>query len=59
MTNKDTTKYRIQNKDGTIYNAGTGKDSWFTLDEARKIVDYDKGQRIVESNGAYILWEIL
>lgn len=52
-------KYRIQNSDGTIFNAGTGNDSWFTLEDARKLVDYSKGQRIVESNGVNILWEIL
>ena len=53
------TNYRIQNANGTIQNAGTGIDSWFTLDIARGLVDYTKGQRIVESNGVNILWEIL
>jgi len=52
-------KYRIQKKDGRILNAGTGKDSWFTLSEARKKVNYKKGERIVESNGVHILWEVL
>ena len=51
-------KYRIQTSEGKILFAGTGKDSWFTLDQARKIVDYDKGQRIIESDGVNILWEI-
>jgi hypothetical protein len=50
-------RYRIQNSDGTIHNAGTGMDSWFTLDDARKIVKRDDGQRIVESDGVSILWE--
>jgi hypothetical protein len=52
-------KYRIQNGDGTFLNAGTGKESWFTLDQARTIVNYIEGQRIVESDGVNILWEIL
>ena len=52
-------KYRIQNQDGTLLNAGTGKDSWFTLEDARKLVNYEIGQRIVEHDGVNILWEIL
>jgi hypothetical protein len=50
--------YRIQNQDGTFLNAGTGKSSWFTLDTARKLVDRSKGQRIIESDGVRILWEV-
>ena len=53
------TKYRIQNADGTILNAGTGKDSWFNLETARKKVNYRIGQRIVEHDGVNILWETL
>jgi hypothetical protein len=52
-------KYRIQNSNGTFLNAGTGLPSWFTLEDARKIVDYKKDQRIIESDGMNILWEIL
>lgn len=52
-------KYRIQNKNGTFLNAGTGNESWFTLEDARKLVNYNEGQRIVEHNGVNILWEIL
>ena len=51
-------KYRIQNADGTILNAGSGKDSWFTLTAARGIVNYEHGQRIIESDGIHILWEV-
>jgi len=51
------TNYRIQNENRTIAFAGTGEDSWFTLEAARGLVDYDKGQRIVESDGVNILWE--
>jgi hypothetical protein len=51
-------KYRIQNFNGTFFNAGTGLDSWFSLENARKIVNYQIGQRIIESNGVDILWEI-
>ena len=50
--------YRIQNENGTMFNAGSGEDSWFTLEKARKIVDYGRGQRIIESDGVHILWEI-
>lgn len=51
-------KYRILTKDGTFLNAGTGLDSWFTLEKARNIVDYEKGQTIVEHNGVDVLWEV-
>ena len=40
-------EYRIQNSDGTFLNAGTGLDSWFTIEEARKIVNYEIGQKIL------------
>ena len=52
-------KYRIRKVDGRFLNAGTGLDSWFTLENARKIVNYEKGEIIVESDGVNILWEIL
>lgn len=55
----DKVKYRIQKKNGTILNAGTSKDSWFTLEQARKKVNYSKGERIIESDGVHILWEVL
>lgn len=51
-------KYRIQNENGSLLNAGTSNDSWFTLEEARKLVNYEAGQRIVESDGVNILWEV-
>lgn len=51
-------KYRIQNENGSLLNAGTCYDSWFTLEEARKLVNYEAGQRIVESDGVNILWEV-
>jgi hypothetical protein len=53
------TKYRIQNANNTFLNAGTGLDSWFTLETARKLVNYEVGQRIIESDGVNILWEVL
>ena len=52
-------KYRIQNNDGSFYNAGTGLDSWFTLEQAKASVNYEAGQRIVEHDGVNVLWEIL
>ena len=51
-------KYRIQNEDGRFLNAGTGIDSWFNLEDARKLVDYEAGQRIVEHDGVSVLWEV-
>ena len=51
------TTYRIQNANGTYLNAGTGIDSWFTLERARELVNYDNEQRIIESDGVNILWE--
>ena len=51
--------YRVQNENGTFHNAGTGMDSWFTLEAARSIVRYEDGQRIIESDGTSILWEVL
>lgn len=53
------TKYRIENADGTILNAGTDMDSWYSLEDARDLVNYEDGQRIVESDGIHILWEVL
>lgn len=53
-----TANYRIQNSDNTYLNAGTGNDSWFTLDQARELVNYDNGQRIIESDGVNVLWEV-
>jgi hypothetical protein len=49
--------YRIRKADGTFLNAGTDFGSWFTLKQAREIVNYDAGQQIVESDGVNILWE--
>ena len=52
-------KYRILNKNRTFLNAGTDKGSWFHLEDARKIVNYNDGQMIVEHDGVNILWEVL
>lgn len=51
-------KYRIRKVDGRFLNAGTGLDSWFTLENARKIVNYENGETIIESDGVNVLWEI-
>jgi hypothetical protein len=50
--------YRIQNENRTFLNAGTGLESWFNLEYARKLVNYEIWQRIVECNGINILFEI-
>lgn len=51
-------KYRIRNENGTYLNAGTGLDSWFTLEQARKLVNREIGQIIIESDGVNVLWEV-
>lgn len=56
---KGSIKYRIQNENGSFLNAGTGLDSWFPLEVARKLVNYEVGQRIIESDGINVLWEVL
>ena len=40
--------YRIKNSNGTYLNAGTGLNSWFNLSIARELVNYSKGQKIVD-----------
>jgi hypothetical protein len=50
-------KYRILKANKKIKFAGTGMDSWFTLETARTLVDYSLGESIVESDGVNILWE--
>ena len=50
--------YRILQSDGTLLNAGTlDKSSWFTLEEARKLVNRERGDKILWCNGGYILGE--
>jgi len=49
--------FRIQYADGTFLNAGTGEDSWFSLENARSKVNREAGQMIIESDGMDILWE--
>ena len=51
-------RFRIQKHDGRFVNAGTGLESWFTFDEAKKLVKPD--QVILEFNcpGGEKLWEI-
>ena len=58
-TKKREYKYKIRNTNGTYLNNGTGLKSWFTLEEARKIVNYKSGQQIREHNGMDDLWEVL
>jgi hypothetical protein len=52
--------YRIVKHDGAFL--GAGRDdmpSWFTLEKAREIVDYSKGEKIVQHDGMNIIWEVL
>ena len=57
QTNKKL-KYRIRRKDGTYLNAGSDYPSWFNLEEARKEVNREKGEQIVEHDGVNVLWEV-
>jgi hypothetical protein len=47
--------YKIKNADGTYLFAGTGLNSWFTIDQARKLVKREIGQKIVCHTGLYEL----
>lgn len=47
--------YRIKNANGTYLNAGTGLNSWYTLEQSRGLVDYSKGQKIVDQYDIEIL----
>lgn len=49
------TNYRIQNADGTLLNAGTSLNSWFTIEQAREIINRGIGQKIVYDTGMFIL----
>jgi hypothetical protein len=53
--------YRIHTADRKIKYAGTGLDSWFTLDQARQKVDPSRGEKIYQYSGpgGDPLWEIL
>ena len=57
---KDKRKYKILNSDLKVQYTGTIKGSWFTLEEARRIVDYDKGEMIYEYSGGFTdrLWQV-
>jgi hypothetical protein len=57
MKTQNPYKYRILSADKRYVNAGTGLNSWFTLEEAREKVQ--TGQMIVEHDGVNILGEVL
>lgn len=50
--------YRIHNIENKVMH--TGGNSWMTLEEARKLVDYSKGEMIYEYSDDYMdtLWEV-
>ena len=54
-------KYRIQNANGTFFGTASDIGSWFTLERAKQLCDYNKGQKIVEicNKTSEILWEVL
>lgn len=58
---KPKSNYRIHKKCGRIKYAGTGIDSWFTLEDAKKDVDYSAGEMIMEYNMKTMepMWEAL
>jgi len=51
-------KYRIRTHDNRFKYAGTDNPSWFTLEQARDIVNYARGEEIVEHDGVNVLWEV-
>lgn len=53
-------KFRILTADRRIKFTGTATGSWFTLEGAKNLVDYNKGESIYEydTNGDR-LWEVL
>lgn len=53
-------KYRIRTNDGKLIGTGIGGKSWFTLEEAKRIVDRKKGQNIIEIDpvSGRVLWEV-
>lgn len=53
--------YRILTKDRKIKYAGTGHDSWFTLEKAKKLVDRKSGEMIYyfDPTTGRQLWEVL
>jgi len=62
VTEEKTVKtfFRIVKADMTIKFAGTGEDSSFrTLEAAKKLVDYSKGEMIYETDGVRLLYEKL
>lgn len=53
-------RFRILTSDRRIRFAGTDKPSWLTLEQAKELVDYSKGEMIYEYNDqGERLWEIL
>ena len=47
--NKMQANYRIQTAEGKLkYTGGTEMGSWFFLEDARALVDYSKGEKIVK-----------
>lgn len=52
-------KYRILTKDRKIKYAGTGRDSWFTLEKAKSLVNRKNGEMIYEFDAeGRPMWEI-
>ena len=59
MNQPNPNRYRIVTANKHIKYAGTDKPSWFSLEQARQLVNYKAGEIIVEHNGVDILWEVL
>lgn len=55
------TAYRILTADGRAKNAGTGRPSWFTLEEAKREYDPGAGEIIIEIDPGTgrKLWEVI
>ena len=58
MPKVDEYRYRILNKDYRLMYTGEGN-SYFTLEQAKKLVNRIKGEKIYEYRNGERLWEIL
>ena len=55
-----TAPYRILDRNGLVMYTGTDLGSWFTLEQAKELVNRDKGEMIYEFDfNGNRLWEIL
>lgn len=59
MYDTQKSQFRIITKEKKVKYAGTDYPSWFTLAEAKNIVNYDNGEAIYFDNGERLVCEVL